>query len=84
MGIREELTEFSSNRAFLGIFLTGVLLSFILSVNHKSFPVFLSSFLSGSEVSFLVTASWTGIEKNYLRVIAVLGIFLISGSDLMF
>lgn len=84
MDFQEELAEFSSDRTFLGIFLTGVLLSFILSVNKKSFPVFLSFFLSGSLASFLVAASWTGIEKNYLRVIAVLSIFLVSGSGLLF
>lgn len=84
MRLREKLSEVSKNRRFLGIFLIGVLLSFILSVNNKSFPVFLGFFLSGSVVSFLVAASWTGIEKNYLRVIAVLALFLVSGTGLLF
>lgn len=84
MELREKVTEVSSNRRFLGIFLTGVLLSFILSVNNKSFPVFLGFFLSGSVISLLVASLWTGIEKNYLRVIAVLAILLASGSGLLF
>lgn len=84
MELREKLSEVSSDRRFLGIFLTGVLLSFAFSVNNKSFPVFLGFFLSGSVVSLLVAALWTGIEKNYLRVIAVLAILLASGSGLLF
>ena len=84
MRLREKLSEVANNRRFLGIFLIGVLLSFILSVNNKSFPVFLGFFLSGSVVSFLVAASWTGIEKNYLKVIAVLALFLVSGTVLLF
>ena len=84
MELRGKLSEVSRDRRFLGIFLTGVLLSFILSVNNKSFPGFLGFFLLGSLVSLLVAVSWTGIERNYLRVIAVLAILLASGSGLLF
>ena len=84
MNFREKSEELVEDRVFLGIFLTGVLLSFIFSVNNKSFPVFLGFFFSGSFVSLLAAVSWRGIETGYLKILAVLAVFLVSGSAGLF
>lgn len=80
MKVQEKIKELAGDRVFLGIFLTGVLISFFASVNQIGVLLFLGFFLSGSLISLMVALSWSEIQTGYLRVLAILAVFLVSGS----
>jgi len=77
--VQEKIKELAGDRVFLGIFLTGVLISFFASVNQIGVLLFLGFFLSGSLISLMVALSWSEIQTGYLRVLAILAVFLVSG-----